>query len=400
MSNGSGADLSILSVSLGPFQNHTPQVMKDLFCTAIVIKRRMAPTMVALCAAAAFLIQSTSACTGLSIEAEDGGIVTGRTLEFGADPQSQIIVFPAGTKFVGTVPNGTGLQFKSKYGFAGANGFGTRNAMIDGLNEKGLYVGLFYFPGCAQYMEATPENNARGLAPWELGTWVLANFSTVDEVRAAIAGIAVVPTYLATLKEVPPAHYKIQDAKGNCIVIEPTNGQLKVYDNPVWAMANSPEFPWHLTNLNNYLDLTAAYPASKTIRGLHLAPFGMGGGLVGLPGDFTPPSRFIRIVTYLQNLPSQEKTAKAVSTAFHLLNNFDLPPGSNNPPAGTAESYSDYTSWTSVSDLKNLQFYWKTFDDQRVRFIDLKVVLVKAGSKLLTMAMGDQSQEDMGDQLK
>jgi len=69
-------------------------------------------------------------------------------------------------------------------------------------------------------------------------------------------------------------------------------------------------------------------------------------------------------------------------------------------PAGTSESYSDYTSWTTVSDLKNFQFHWKTFDDQRVRFIDLKKVLEKAGSKPLTMDMGDQSQEDMGDQLK
>ena len=376
------------------------QIMKAILIIAKAVIARSAQTLAALCVGAIFLNQSAFACTGLSIEADDGGLVAGRTLEFGADPRSQIVVFPAGTDFVGTVPKGTGLQFKSKYGFAGANGFGTQNAMIDGLNEKGLYVGLFYFPGCAKYMEATPENSAKGLAPWEFGTWALANFATVDEVKAAIGKIAVVPTFLETLKEVPPAHYKIQDAKGNCIVIEPTDGQLKVYENPVWAMANSPEFPWHLTHLNNYLGLTSAYPAAKTIRGLGLAPFGMGGGLVGLPGDFTPPSRFVRIAIYLQNLPPQETTAKAIKTAFHLLNNFDLPPGSNNPPAGTAESDSDYTAWTTVNDLKNLQFYWKTFDDQRVRFIDLKKVLPMSGSKPLTMAMGDQSQDDMGDQLK
>jgi choloylglycine hydrolase len=368
--------------------------------TRLAMQRLFSRVFAALCATSALLIQPCIACTGLSIQATDGGMVTGRTLEFGADPQSQIVVFPAGTEFVGTVPKGTGLKFKSLYGFAGANGFGVHDAIIDGLNEKGLYVGLFYFPACAKYMEPTQDNNAKGLAPWEFGTWVLANFSTVDEVNTAIAKIALVPTYLNTLKEVPPAHYKIQDAKGHCIVVEPTDGQLKVYDNPVWAMANSPEFPWHLTNLNNYIHLSAVYPASKTIRGLSLAPFGMGGGLVGLPGDFTPPSRFIRIATYLQNLQPQETTAKAVKTAFHLLNNFDLPPGSNNPPAGTAESYSDYTAWTTVSDLKNLQFHWKTFDDQRVRFIDLNKVLAKAGSESLTMEMGDQSQEDMGDQLK
>ena len=81
------------------------------------------------------------------------------------DLRSSLVVFPAGTEFVGTVLKGTGLQFKSKYGFAGANGFGVQNAMIDGLNEQGLSVGLFYFPGCAKYMEATPQNNAIGLAP-------------------------------------------------------------------------------------------------------------------------------------------------------------------------------------------------------------------------------------------
>src|ERR1700759_1813183 len=79
-----------------------------------------------LCAASALLIQPCVACTGLSIQARDGGLVTGRTLEFGADPQSQIVVFPAGTEFIGTVPKGPGLEFKSKYGFAGANGFGAQ----------------------------------------------------------------------------------------------------------------------------------------------------------------------------------------------------------------------------------------------------------------------------------
>ena len=144
---------------------YTIQSMKPLVSIAVAITAQLAQTLAAVCVAASFLIQPASGCTGLGIEANDGGIVTGRTLEFGADPQSQIVVFPAGTEFVGTVPKGTGPQFKSKYGFAGANGFGVQNAMIDGLNEQGLSVGLFYFPGCAKYMEATPQNNAIGLAP-------------------------------------------------------------------------------------------------------------------------------------------------------------------------------------------------------------------------------------------
>jgi penicillin V acylase-like amidase (Ntn superfamily) len=91
--------------------------MKPLLCIAVAITAQLAQTLAAVFVAASFLSQAASACTGLGIEANDGGIVTGRTLEFGADPQSQIVVFPAGTEFVGTVPKGTGLQFKSKYGF-------------------------------------------------------------------------------------------------------------------------------------------------------------------------------------------------------------------------------------------------------------------------------------------
>jgi len=125
---------------------YTIQSMKPLVSIAVAITAQLAQTLAAVCVAASFLIQPASGCTGLGIEANDGGIVTGRTLEFGADPQSQIVVFPAGTEFVGTVPKGTGLQFKSKYGFAGANGFGVQNAMIDGLNEQGLSVGCFTSP--------------------------------------------------------------------------------------------------------------------------------------------------------------------------------------------------------------------------------------------------------------
>lgn len=332
-----------------------------------------------------------SMCTGLSIQSKDGGVIAGRTLEFGADPQSSISVFPAGTEFTGTVPTGTGLKFRATYGFEGANGFGVNDAIIDGFNEKGLYVGMFYFPGYADYMESTPENNAKGLAPWEFPKWVLATCSTVDEVKAAMAQIAVVPTFLGTLNEVPGAHYKIQDAAGNCIVIEPSGGKLCVYDNPIWVFTNSPEFPWHLRNLNNYLNLSSEYPKARTSGSLKLAPFGMGGGLVGMPGDFTPPSRFVRMAIYLHNLPTQATTVDSVKIAFHLLNNFDLPPGSNRPPAGTSESYSDYTPWTSICDLKKLIFHCKTYHDQNIQSVNLKDSLSKAGSKMMIIPMGNQS---------
>jgi choloylglycine hydrolase len=179
---------------------------------------------------------------------------------------------------------------------------------------------------------------------------------------------------------VPDLHIKVQDPTGACITIEPRGGTLAVHDNPVRVLTNAPEFPWMLTNLNNYLNMSAAYPANQKIGDLELSPFGMGGGSRGLPGDFTPPSRFVRMAFYLQNALPQATSAEAVGTMFHFLNNFDIPVGSAKPPADTAEASPDFTTWTSVSQLKAPAFHWKTYGDQTVRVIDLSQALKAAAS--------------------
>ena len=95
------------------------------------------------------------ACTGIQLVAKDGGVVAARTLEFGFDLKSNVMIVPAGTVFTGTLPDGgKGIRYKTKYGFVGANALGMK-AIVDGVNDQGLYVGLFYFPGYASYPAAT-----------------------------------------------------------------------------------------------------------------------------------------------------------------------------------------------------------------------------------------------------
>ena len=340
--------------------------------------------------------QSALACTGGALTAKDGSTVVGRTLEFGTSLNSQIVVWPQGSSFQGTTPSGNdGIKFDAKYGFMGATADTNYDMVVDGLNEKGLNAAIFYFPGYADYTEATAQNKAKGIAPTQLVTWILANFATVDEVKANIDQVAVLPVVLDLLKAVPDVHYKVQDATGKAITIEPVGGKLKVYDNPVRVLTNAPGFDFHLTNLNNYLNITSSYLGPKKVGDLTLQPFGMGGGGVGLPGDITPPSRFLRMVFYTQNVPAQPNSEAAVSTLFHLLNNFDIPYGSSQPPPGTAETEPEITTWTAVSDLRKLQFHWKTYGHQNVRFIDLRQALAQAGDKMLTREMGPQTADSV-----
>ena len=141
------------------------------------------------------------------------------------------------------------------------------------------------------------------------------------------------------------------------------------------------------------LNMTAAYPANQKIGDLELSPFGMGGGSVGLPGDFTPPSRFVRMAFYLQNALPQKTTGEAVGTIFHFLNNFDIPPGAAMPPAGNSEKFPNYTSWTVVSDLAKNHYHFKTYGNPNVRVIDLAQALQAAGDKVVTVEMGPQDHE-------
>ena len=133
--------------------------------------------------------QPAAACTGIRIEPKDGSVIVARTLEFAADLQSNVIVIPRATESVATAPGGKpGLRWKSKYGMAGANGFGLP-AIVDGLNEKGLGIAIFYFPGYAKYQELKDEDAGKAVAPWELPAYLLGNCANVDEAVEAVRAV-------------------------------------------------------------------------------------------------------------------------------------------------------------------------------------------------------------------
>src|SRR3990167_10513042 len=194
-------------------------------------------------------ITTTLACTGMQLKATDGSYVNGRTVEFGLNLELGGVIVPRNYSCKGTLPDGsTGMTYQTKYAAVGGGMFGSTD-IADGINEKGLAIGAFYFPDYAVYATMTPTNKNRALSPTEFSNWVLTQFASVDEVKQGIQAVVIAPTTPKGWPVLPPFHYVVYDKTGKSIVIEPINGQLKVWDNPIGVFTNSPTFDWHVTNL-------------------------------------------------------------------------------------------------------------------------------------------------------
>jgi choloylglycine hydrolase len=342
------------------------KIMRDVFRKAVSIAG----------AGALFLgsiVPSAQACTGIRLMAGDGTVVHARTLEFGLDLHSDAMMFPRGYARIGTTPDGKeGLKWKAKYASVGMNGVGLP-VLFDGMNEKGLAAGTFYFPTSAGYMPYAAADAGRTIAQWEVGSWILDNFANVEEVKANIGGIVVPAVVFGGWGFAPEAHYIVHDATGKSIVIEYVGGKLNVHDNALGVVTNSPSFDWHMTNLRNYVNFSMANVAPVQVGSIKLLPTGQGTGMLGLPGDFTPPSRFIRAVAFSQSVFTPKTGEDPVIEAFHILNQFDIPKGAarDREKDEHGNVVADYTLWTSASDLKAKRYYFRTYDNSQIRMLDL-----------------------------
>lgn len=324
-------------------------------------------------AIAGFGTGGVEACTSMIFRAEDGTRVYARTMEWGAsDLKSEMMLVPRAMVFSSALGEGrTGARWTNQYGFVGVNAGGLAYA-TDGMNESGLTVGALFFPGFAKYEELRDDELVTTVSNVDLVNYILGNFKTVDEVRQAMPKIRVVRN--AEIEKefgTPlPLHHIVSDTTGASIVIEYVDGKLNVTDNKVGAMTNSPEYGWHLLNLRNYANLTPDAARPRSIDGVSLAPFGAGSGMLGLPGDFTPPSRFVRAVAFVNTMIPAKDAADAVNAASTMLNNFDIPKGLVRE--GTPEDFHlGYTQWSVIADMSHRVYYYWTMYDRRMRSVDL-----------------------------
>ena len=319
-----------------------------------------------------------SACTGISLGSEDGGVVVARTVEWalGDAKHNRIVIFPRGRVFRAQTPDGmNGMSWDGKFGFVSVAAYDQPHGP-DAMNEKGLYVGVYYFPGYADYAPYELKEADRSMSVGDFMQWMLSSFETVEEVRRNLDRVVVVDVRDPRFGGVPlPFHWKIADPTGASIVVEIVNGgEIKVYDTFRGVIANSPTYDWHLTNLRNYLNLSAQPAAPLTVDGDVIHPFGSGSGLVGLPGDFTPPSRFVRAAFLTATARPLPTSVDAVFEAFRILDSFNIPVGMTGTADKTPQDIESATQITTAADLTNRRYYFHTMSNREVRMIDISKI--------------------------
>ncbi len=313
-------------------------------------------------------------CTCFKVKAQDNSIVIGRTMEFGVDLKSGLTVFPRGFKFTGTGVGGKpGYSWQGKYGFVGMNAMGLP-MVSDGLNEKGLYVGDLLIPGFIEYQVVPAGSENKSVSQLDVAGLILSTCSTVEDAKEVMKSVFVWPYPIPQMQNnVLPLHFSIHDAEGSSAVFEYVGGELKIHDNPVGVLTNSPNFDWHLTNLRNYVNLSANNVPELKLVGDDVKPIGQGSGMLGLPGDSTPPSRFIRAVALTQSALKVANGEEATNLTYHILNNFDIPKGFARDVEGSQTFY-DYTSWLVMADITNKIYYYRSYTNLKYYRVDLAKV--------------------------
>lgn len=266
-------------------------------------------------------------------------------------------------------------------------GFGSGDLkVIEGLNDAGLTFSVQSYPKAAGPQEPVDASVA-ALAAEDLGAWVLGQFATVAEVKAALANQAVLLAPIPILGGIPmPFHYSVHDTTGASLVIEFHEGVRTVYDNPVGVMTNAPQFAWHLTNLNNYAFLNNVDHSSGKFGAYDVAQPGSGIAKAGLPGTDTSVDRFIRAAYYAQFAEKQADPDKAVQMVAHIMNNFDRPRGITIDPPNQGSTHlhvegheittvpTESTSWTSLTDLDRRLFFIRDSGGMSYACLDLKAL--------------------------
>lgn len=235
---------------------------------------------------------------------------------------------------------------------------------FDGINEKGLAMAGLNFVGYADYQ--APAEQGDNIAQFEFVPWILAQCATVKEARDRIARMRL--TDVAFSRKLPPAqlHWIIAD-RNEAITVEAVTGGIRVYPNPVGVLTNNPPFHQQMLHLSNYMQLSSRPPQNHFSDRLHLRPYSRGMGALGLPGDLSSQSRFVRAAFVKMNSVSGAGEEESVSQFFHILNSVDQPRGC----CQVAEGKFETTIYTSCCNACKGIYYYTTYDNHQITAVHM-----------------------------
>jgi choloylglycine hydrolase len=348
--------------------------------------KKMITHLVAIAATALMYANPGMACTDFQVKAKDGTLFITRSMEFSIEFNSNLRSSTQGRTFTTTAPNGKpALSWKANYGYLYLDGL-NQDIAVDGINEKGLAFEFLYLPGNTQYQTVPAGKESQSLPYYLFGDWVLSNFKTIDEVRQALANVSVFAQTLPSLGNVIlPAHAAIHDASGKGIVVEFVDGKMNIYDY-IGVMTNSPTYDWQVINLRNYLNLSPYSPKPVVVDGISYAATGQGAGMVGLPGDTSPPSRFVKTAFITKNSNPANNAMDALNLSQHIINNVDIAAGMVRGVENGKET-TETTQWVVFKDLTHKIFYYRTYNDMTVRAVAMDKIDFSSKASRLKMPL-------------
>ena len=303
-------------------------------------------------------------CTGLALETKDGLHLFGRNMDIEYSFNQSIIFIPRNFKCVN---KSNKKELTTKYAVLGMGTiFDDYPTFADGMNEKGLGCAGLNFPVYVSYSKEDIEGKTN-IPVYNFLLWVLANFSSVEEVKEALKNANIVDIPISENIPNTTLHWMISDITGKSIVVEQTKEKLNVFDNNIGVLTNSPTFDWHVANLNQYVGLRYNQVPEFKLGDQSLTALGQVTGLVGLPGDFTPASRFIRVAFLRDAMIKNDKDSIDLIEFFHILNNVAMVRGSTR----TVEEKSDLTQYTSCMCLEKGIYYYNTYENNQINAIDM-----------------------------
>lgn len=298
-------------------------------------------------------------CTAVSYQTKDHYFGRNLDLEYGY--QETVTVIPRNFPF----------RFSTNHGAQPHYAMIGMATVVDGYplyyeatNEKGLSMAGLNFPGNAAYLP--PRQDKTNVASFEFIPWILGQCSDLREVRVHLERLNL--TNISFNPELPPTplHWLISDREQS-IVVEPMADGLHISENPVGVLTNNPPFEFHLHNLGQYLNTSPAQPESRFSSHFSMTPWSSGMGGLGLPGDFSSASRFVKAAFVKLNSISGNSEEESVSQFFRILSSVAMPRGS----VITDHGKPDITRYSCCCNTDKGIYYYQTYDNSRIHGVDL-----------------------------
>ena len=298
-------------------------------------------------------------CTAITYKTKD--FYFGRTLDYEISYGDEVTITPRNYEF-----NFRHKQnIKNHYAIIGM-AYVTENYPLyyEAVNEKGLGIAGLNFVGNAQYNKKIKGKD--NITQFEFIPWILSQSTTVKEAKKLIEKINFLDEPFSTNLPLAQLHWIISDSIES-ITVEAVKDGIKIYENPVGVLTNNPTFDKQMFELNNYMNLSTKSPKNTFAKSLNLDKYSRGMGAIGLPGDLSSQSRFIRAAFVKMNSVSKEEEKESVSQFFHILNSVEQQRGCCELDDGIFE----ITIYTSCCNVSKGIYYYTTYDNHQITAIDM-----------------------------